>query len=78
VNRKKLVELRGEVSRQQIAEELGITPQMLGAIERGNRTPSLPLAQKIASYYNVSIEFIFFNENRNKSFPFINPNKEVI
>jgi putative transcriptional regulator len=78
VNRKTLIELRGENSRQQIAEELGITPQMLGAIERGNRTPSLPLAQKIASHYSVSIEFIFFNKNRNETFPFVNHNKEVI
>ncbi|EAD3084209.1 helix-turn-helix domain-containing protein, partial [Listeria monocytogenes] len=41
--------------------DLNITPQMLGAIERGDRTPSLKLANKIASYYDVPIEDIFFN-----------------
>ncbi|KSZ42794.1 hypothetical protein AN945_519c [Listeria monocytogenes] len=34
---------------------------MLGAIERGDRTPSLKLANKIANYYDVPIEDIFFD-----------------
>lgn len=59
--RNKLVLLRGEKSRQDVAKDLDITPQMLGAIERGDRTPSLNLANKIANYYNVPIEDIFFN-----------------
>ncbi|HDU1203619.1 helix-turn-helix transcriptional regulator [Listeria monocytogenes] len=59
--RNKLVLLRGEQSRQDVAKDLDITPQMLGAIERGDRTPSLNLANKIANYYNVPIEDIFFN-----------------
>ncbi|MHC5407296.1 helix-turn-helix transcriptional regulator [Listeria seeligeri] len=59
--REKLVTLRGGRSRQDVSIDLGITPQMLGAIERGDRTPSLYLANKIANYYNVPIEAIFFN-----------------
>lgn len=59
--RTKLIKLRGTATRQEISKDLGITPQMLGAIERGGRNPSLKLAQKIASYYNVPIEDIFFD-----------------
>ncbi|EDP7604088.1 helix-turn-helix domain-containing protein [Listeria seeligeri] len=59
--REKLVTLRGKRSRQDVSKDLGVTPQMLGAIERGDRTPSLKLANKIANYYNVPIEDIFFN-----------------
>ncbi|EOS8810579.1 helix-turn-helix transcriptional regulator [Listeria monocytogenes] len=59
--REKLVKLRGKRSRQDVSKDLGVTPQMLGAIERGDRNPSLNLANKIANYYNVPIEDIFFN-----------------
>lgn len=60
--REKLIAIRGESSRPSVAEDLGITPQMLGAIERGDRTPSLLLAKKIADYYQTSIEEIFFKK----------------
>ncbi|WP_416348890.1 helix-turn-helix transcriptional regulator [Listeria seeligeri] len=64
--REKLVKLRGKRSRQDVSKDLGVTPQMLGAIERGDRTPSLNLANKIANYYNVPIEDIFFNNKDTK------------
>lgn len=65
--RKKLMDLRGDESRQKVSKELGITPQALGMIERGDRTPSLELAKKIADYYGVTIEEVFFNQSRNTS-----------
>lgn len=61
MSRDKLTNLRGNHSRLEVAQDLEITPQMLGAIERGSRTPSLPLAKKIADYYGVAIEDIFLN-----------------
>lgn len=61
-----LIELRGDKSRPTVAKELDITPQMLGAIERGDRTPSLPLAKKIADYYNRSVDEIFFDKSETK------------
>lgn len=67
--RTKLIELRGSESRQKVSKDLGITPQALGMIERGDRTPSLELAKKIADYYSVTIEEIFFNQNGNNVFP---------
>ncbi|MET1247615.1 helix-turn-helix domain-containing protein [Sporolactobacillus sp. STCC-11] len=56
----KLIKMRNGNPRSFVAKELGITPQMLGAIERGDRTPSLKLAKKIADYYNSSVDDIFF------------------
>ncbi|MFJ3386282.1 helix-turn-helix transcriptional regulator [Lysinibacillus sp. NPDC086135] len=56
-----LVNLRGVKSRSDVAFDLKITPQMLGAIERGDRTPSLRLAKKIADYYGTTVDEIFFN-----------------
>ena len=60
--RTRLIELRGVKGRTDVAADLGITPQMLGAIERGDRTPSLPLAKKIADYYATTVDLIFFDE----------------
>lgn len=67
LKRKKLIKCRGKLSRQTVAKSLDITPQMLGAIERGDRNPSLSLAKKIADYYKVSIDEIFFSQNRNET-----------
>lgn len=58
-----LIKLRGTKSRQEVAKVLDITPQMLGAIERGTRTPSLFLAKKIADYYATTVDRIFFNHS---------------
>lgn len=62
-----LIKLRGTKSRQEVAKALDITPQMLGAIERGTRTPSLFLAKKIADYYATTVDQIFFNHNRHET-----------
>lgn len=59
-DRETLIKLRGEKARSEVAFYLEITPQMLGAIERGDRTPSLYLAKKIADYYNTTVDEIFF------------------
>lgn len=65
--RNTLITLRNDKSRQTVASDLNITPQMLGAIERGDRTPSLNLAKRIADYYGKSVDDIFFNHKGNKS-----------
>lgn len=63
--REKLIELRGTKTVTEVAKELGITRQMMSAIESGLRTPSLQLANKIASYYSTTIENIFFETECN-------------
>jgi putative transcriptional regulator len=64
--RHKLRKLRGTRSQTEVARELGITRQMLSAIESGERNPSLELANKIAVFYGVPIEDIFFDDNGNE------------
>ena len=58
--RSDLRRLRGNKSLTEIAKNLNITPQMLGKIERGERTPSLNVAKRIALYYGVLVDEIFF------------------
>lgn len=64
-----LIECRGEKSRQEVANDVGITPQMLGYLERGDRNPSWNLAKKISVYYKKSVEELFFNQSGNVSCP---------
>ncbi|MCA1021823.1 helix-turn-helix transcriptional regulator [Halobacillus litoralis] len=78
MERKKLIECRGNKSRSDVASDLGVTPQMLGAIERGDRNPSLTLAKKISDYYKLAIEDIFFNQKGNESFLNRNEKEEVV
>ncbi|PGD89553.1 transcriptional regulator [Bacillus wiedmannii] len=58
--RNKMIEFRSVQSRIMVANKLKITPQMLGAIERGDRTPSLELAKRIADLYKTTIDDLFF------------------
>ncbi|MDU4479902.1 helix-turn-helix transcriptional regulator [Clostridium sp.] len=58
--RQGLIELRGDRSRKEIADNLNITPQMLGSIERGDRNPSLELAINIAKKYKITMDKLIF------------------
>lgn len=58
--RQGLIKLRGDRSRKEIADNLNITPQMLGSIERGDRNPSLELAINIAKKYKITMDRLIF------------------
>jgi DNA-binding XRE family transcriptional regulator len=53
--------LRAErgISRRQLADALGVHYQTIGYLERGEYSPSLYLALKIAEYFEVTVEVIF-------------------
>lgn len=55
-----LISLRGEKSREEVAGAIGIGISAVGMYERGERIPKDELKVKIASYYGVSVESIFF------------------
>ena len=42
-----------------MAKELGITPQYLSKIEKGEAIPRLDIAQKVSSILNIPIEDLF-------------------
>ena len=56
--------LRAErgISRRQLAEALGVHYQTVGYLERGEYSPSLYLALRIAGYFEVPVEVIFSAE----------------
>lgn len=56
----KLVELRGDKSREQVAVDLDISYSAIVSYEIGDRVPRDEMKIKIANYYKVNVEDIFF------------------
>ena len=52
----------GEMTQQVLAEKLGVTRQTIVAIEKGNYSPSLELAFRIAHLFNTPLEEVFSYE----------------
>lgn len=53
--------LRAErgISRRELAESLGVHYQTVGYLERGEYSPSLHLALRIADHFGVAVEVVF-------------------
>ena len=49
-----------EISQLKLANDLGVSRQTINAIENGRQIPTLVLAHKLAIYFSVSIETLFF------------------
>lgn len=56
----KLRKLRGNRSRQEVADACGISVSALAMYEAGERVPRDKIKIKLARYYNRSINYIFF------------------
>ena len=63
----RIEELRTEagLSRQELADQVGVHYQTIGYIERGEYSPSLVLALRIASVLGASVEEIFWLDEEN-------------
>ena len=47
------------LSRRALADAVGVNPQTIGYLERGDYNPSLELAMKIAAQFDVPVELLF-------------------
>jgi len=59
-NKLKVLRAERDWSQEVLAQKLEVSRQTVNAIERGKYDPSLPLAFKMASLFNMTIEEIFF------------------
>lgn len=57
---KKLKELRGDKTQIQICKDLGITTTSYSMYETDQRVPRDEIKKKIADYYKISVDKIFF------------------
>lgn len=48
-----------EMTQQELADKVGVTRQTIVAIEKGNYSPSLELAFRIARAFNLPLEDVF-------------------
>jgi putative transcriptional regulator len=58
-NRIAMLRAERRISRRDLAEALGVHYQTIGYLERGEFSPSLYLALKIAEYFQVPVETVF-------------------
>ena len=68
-NRIALLRAEQGVTRRELADALGVHYQTVGYLERGEYSPSLHLALRIAAYFDVPVEFAFSIE----PFPSLRP-----
>jgi DNA-binding XRE family transcriptional regulator len=58
-NRIAVLRAERNITRRQLAEALDIHYQTVGYLERGEFSPSLHLALRIAAYFDVAMEVVF-------------------
>lgn len=58
-NRLPVLRTERSLSRQQLADIVGVNYQTIGYIERGDYHPSLELAFRLSEYFGLPIEAIF-------------------
>lgn len=61
----KVQEYRGskKITQEELGLAVGVTRQTIIAIERGNYTPSVHLALRLAKYFKTSVEKLFVIED---------------
>lgn len=64
--RKKIIEVREKkgLNKAQLAASAGITPAAITQIEKGDRTPTLPVLHRIASVLEVSADYLLGNTEK--------------
>ena len=57
---KRLQELRGKRNQDEVAFACGISPAAVGMYERGERVPRDEIKIRLARYFGVSVEDLFY------------------
>jgi putative transcriptional regulator len=58
-NRVAMLRAERRISRRELSEALGVHYQTIGYLERGEFSPSLHLALRIAAHFDVPFEVVF-------------------
>jgi len=60
-NRLKVLRAERDWSQAELGGRLGVSRQAVNAIETGKYDPSLPLAYKLAAFFEMPVEELFLN-----------------
>ena len=58
---KRLVELRGNRTQDEVARSVGLSLSAIGMYERGERIPRDEIKLRLAKFYRKSVQEIFFD-----------------
>lgn len=58
-NRIRVLRAERDMSRNQLAELVDVNPQTVGALERGDHSPSLDLAFRVCEVFDLPVEAVF-------------------
>lgn len=58
-NRIRVLRTERDMSRANLAELIEVNPQTIGALERGDHSPSLDLAFRICDVFDLPVEAVF-------------------
>jgi putative transcriptional regulator len=53
------IRTKKDLTQEELARAVGVTRQTIIAIEKGNYTPSVLLALKIATFFKTTVEHLF-------------------
>ncbi len=59
-NNLKVWRAKGNITQEQLAKEVGLSRQTINSIERGKFLPTVLSALKIAMFFKINIEEIFY------------------
>ena len=60
---RKLIAARGEKTRREVSKAIGISVSAIAMYENGLRTPRDSIKQKLADYYGLTVQDLFFTNN---------------
>ncbi|OHO61594.1 helix-turn-helix transcriptional regulator [Corynebacterium sp. HMSC036D02] len=58
-NRVRVLRAERDMTRAQLAAAIGVNPQTIGTLERGDHSPSLDLAFNICEVFDLPVEAVF-------------------
>ncbi|WP_245864301.1 helix-turn-helix transcriptional regulator [Paenibacillus donghaensis] len=68
INYVRVLRARDRLSQQELAQRIGASRQTIALIERGDYSPSVVLALKIAEVFKVKVEDIFSIQTEEREF----------
>ena len=57
----RLIKLRGDKSQQEVVKAVNISPSALSMYENGERIPRDEVKERLAAYYETTVQALFFD-----------------